>query len=851
MALKFRRGTTAQQSGSLAYGEPYVNTTLGTLLIGGPDGDIVLSSTGTGSTANFGAISGSGLDITGDANIHGDLTLGGKLTIGDATSDTINVVASISSSLIPSTTDVFDIGSSDKLYKTIYGSTISGSVLEIMSGSNPEIRLLNKFTDIEYHIQNGNAGHFQIHNGTTNALLFRFTSASVADGNQDASFYSNVYVSESLTAHKLYAESVVAVGFSGSLSGSVFGIGNVPEYSSSVESKIVALSGSSTTNSASVSTLSQSVYDTLYYPTTGLVSSISSSINQATASLSASFYDSIFGLNPNALSYSINLDLYGGFGNTGSFDELSGSIYRNIYGDGGMNVGLSGSIAYTQNMFSTSVAMDTAALYNSSSALTISASSAKMTNDTQDVSISNLNSYTSSLQAGIQMTGSTVSFLGDIIVYGTQSIINSTNLAVNDNLIYLNEGSTITNPDLGIVGNYNDGTYAHGGIFRDASDGGTWKVFEGYTLEPSGTIDTAGNGFALADFKADAITATSFNGTINSTNGVVSGSLQVIGILGSLNTYTGSNDTTNTTQNTRLTALEVETANLEAFTSSINTTIKSKLDADGVISSSVQLTTTFDARYLNTGGDGIVSSSAQIAFSGVTGTVSNAQLATSTISGKSLGTNLDTLTISTGLSGTSYNGSGAVTIANTGVLSITTNTGLSTNVSTTGNVTITNTGVTSVSAGTGVTLGATTGACSISIGQSVATNATPTFGNLTINGTITATGDITAYYTSDRRHKNNIQTIPNALSKVTKLNGVTWEWNDDVNEVTKSTPTTGLIAQEVQEVLPQVVVERENGYLGLDYSKMMGLLVEAIKEQQIKIDNLTVEVERLTKQKGL
>ena len=57
MALKFRRGTTAQQSGSLQFGEPFVNTTLGTLIIGGADGDIVLSTTGTGSTANFGAIS--------------------------------------------------------------------------------------------------------------------------------------------------------------------------------------------------------------------------------------------------------------------------------------------------------------------------------------------------------------------------------------------------------------------------------------------------------------------------------------------------------------------------------------------------------------------------------------------------------------------------------------------------------------------------------------------------------------------------------------------------------------------------------------------------------------------------
>jgi hypothetical protein len=135
-----------------------------------------------------------------------------------------------------------------------------------------------------------------------------------------------------------------------------------------------------------------------------------------------------------------------------------------------------------------------------------------------------------------------------------------------------------------------------------------------------------------------------------------------------------------------------------------------------------------------------------------------------------------------------------------------------------------------------------TGAVTVSIGQSVATTATPTFGNLTINGTITATNDITAFFTSDRRHKNNIQTIPNALDKVKQLNGVTWEWNDDVNEVTKSTPKTGLIAQEVQSVLPQVVIERENGFLALDYSKMMGLLVEAIKEQQIQIEDLKAQL---------
>jgi len=128
------------------------------------------------------------------------------------------------------------------------------------------------------------------------------------------------------------------------------------------------------------------------------------------------------------------------------------------------------------------------------------------------------------------------------------------------------------------------------------------------------------------------------------------------------------------------------------------------------------------------------------------------------------------------------------------------------------------------------------------INQNVGSGNSPTFTGLTVNGSITATGDIIAYYTSDKRHKNNIQPITNALSKVSKLNGVTWEWNSDVDAVIKQSPKTGLIAQEVEEVLPEVVKTRDDGFLALDYSKMMGLMVEAIKEQQAQIEELKLRL---------
>ena len=193
--------------------------------------------------------------------------------------------------------------------------------------------------------------------------------------------------------------------------------------------------------------------------------------------------------------------------------------------------------------------------------------------------VSNLHSYTSSLNNAIQLTGSTVSFLGNIVVYGTQSIINSTNLEVSDNMIYL-APSNPSDIDLGIVGHYNDGTYRHSGIFRDASDSGTWKVFKDLTAETSGTVDTAHASFALADFKAGVFTGTSFNGIVNSTNGVVSGSSQVIDILGSLNIYTGSVETRFTTlasltgsNGVRLSNLESTTASLNAWSSSLTSSL--------------------------------------------------------------------------------------------------------------------------------------------------------------------------------------------------------------------------------------------------------------------------------------
>ena len=127
----------------------------------------------------------------------------------------------------------------------------------------------------------------------------------------------------------------------------------------------------------------------------------------------------------------------------------------------------------------------------------------------------------------------------------------------------------------------------------------------------------------------------------------------------------------------------------------------------------------------------------------------------------------------------------------------------------------------------------------LSTPQNIDSTATPTFAGLTINGAITATGDITAYYTSDERLKENIQPIQNALSKVETISGNEYDWKEGFEEIhTKKGNDIGVIAQEIQKILPQAVIERDNGYLGVNYEKIIPLLIEAIKELSVKVNRL-------------
>ena len=117
---------------------------------------------------------------------------------------------------------------------------------------------------------------------------------------------------------------------------------------------------------------------------------------------------------------------------------------------------------------------------------------------------------------------------------------------------------------------------------------------------------------------------------------------------------------------------------------------------------------------------------------------------------------------------------------------------------------------------------------------------------------VRAEGDITAFYSSDITLKENIVEINNALDKINSMRGVYFDWTDEHIEsrggedgyfVRKH--DIGVIAQEVEEVLPEVVRDRKDGTKAVDYQKMVALLIEGMKEQQQQIDNLQQEVKNL------
>ena len=693
MGLKFRRGSTAQQSGSLAFGEPYVNTTLGTLVVGGATGDIVLSAGGTGSTGNFGAISGSGLDITGNANVAGNLTLGGKLTIGDNTSDTVNVIASLSSSLIPSSDSVFDLGSPSKQWRDLYLSSASLYIdgTQVLSSNTTELIFT---TDTGQSIKFNEVGTDNITLQTVDGDV-ELKSSGGGDILLDPtagliSVKGNVSMQDGTAKFLSSGGSKIVFGNDIELTGSIVATGNI-------------------TTSGTINGLTFS---------SGIVSSSAQTIANLPTGVVSGSAQTIANLPTGTVSGSSQIDIT----STTGFSTYSTSVDSRITTEKGRVDAILSAAAADKDSFAEIVTL---------------INSVDLTNDTAFASF-----YTASV--------------------GRLNNLETTSGSVNISVSNLNtfSSSALTRLAALEVETANLETFSSSALTRLSN-------LEGKDISITLTGDVTGTGtitdLANVSF-ATTIAADSVALGTDTTGNYVASLVAGTNITLSNNSGEGATPTIGLTNN--------------------STTIGSTAISLGSSATTIA---------------GLTS----VTSTGFTGALTgNASTAT-------------TLATARNINGVSFNGSADITVtAAAGTLS----------------------GATLASGVTASSLTSVGTLTSLTVSGATATGA------LTVTGAVTATGDITAFFTSDKRHKNNIQTIPNALEKVSKLNGVTWEWNDDVNEVTKSTPKTGLIAQEVQEVLPEVVKTRDDGFLALDYSKMMGLMVEAIKEQQIQIEELKAQI---------
>jgi len=405
---------------------------------------------------------------------------------------------------------------------------------------------------------------------------------------------------------------------------------------------------------------------------------------------------------------------------------------------------------------------------------------------------------------GTQTYSGSVYIANDLIVQGSSSIqyISASSVSIGTNIVQLNTANPsvrfagLTIIDSGSIGG--SGSFLYDSVQDEFifvhRGNGTNITSSHFVLGPE-TYDSLGNETYLTTNRlpkgtgkehlvdsniTDDGTTISLGSNVNITGSItISGNVDGVDVSvlnSNINSFSSS-------ALTRLSTLEVETANLETFTSSINTTIKTRLNAETVVSGSSQvdvMSTTNIARLATTGSNTF------------TGTIS---INSGTTGFLTLGASNSYGSISSGGSGATiyFNGAtrgGSTTAASNTIV-----------VATDGEFYITN------------------GAAN-STKFLIASN-----GNATLSGTFTENSSI--------RYKENVETIKYGLDKVLQMRGVTYDKKDNgVKEM-------GVIAEEIYEVLPEVVLKSEEGEIdSVSYGRITAVLIEAIKDLKKEIEEL-------------
>ena len=663
--LTLRRGTSTP---SLAQSELFFNTSTETLNVGGTSTITLVklgSNTGnitlTGNLSINGGISGSTLDITGNAKIDGNVLIGGNIVLGTGSNDTITVNAPFTGSLIPQEDGIDNIGSTSKRFKSLH--VVSASIDNIslpgsgiLSSSNENFTIFSQSVD-------SRLDNLQLDSQSQDSRLDSlesFTSSQASNNNDIIELFATASI------HEVRIDNLSSLTSSYATTGSnVFRGNQTISGSINVSGSTTILGGVSANIFMNPQTLTADVVvpdntNALLLGPVNIGGSVSLGISSSLLVLPEDF-TSFASTGSN--QFRGNQHITGSIIPEGSGSHDLGSLtnpFRDLYlssaslrlvKDGQIlselsanqsNLTISSSTTYFTRNVNVSGSV-TAQLFSGSFSGSFSGTlpsqdgrlnSLEQKSASVDISVSQLNQYTSSLKTAISVNGSNLTVNGDLMVLGTTTQIDSTQVNIGENIIELNYGGALTKGGFYVkdaTGNFTSGSMLWDSTIDRwiAGPSGSESVVllrGGDSIVSSSAQITSSLDIRYLEINGDNVFTgssqiiitdtsgfTTFSGSLKSTDDGQDSRLNNLqltsqshhnrisqlesdsgsqgGRISSLEGFTSSQQTLNGFYNSYTSSNNNRVNNLEGFTSSIDSTIKNKINLEGVVSSSSNTST--------------------------------------------------------------------------------------------------------------------------------------------------------------------------------------------------------------------------------------------------------------------
>ena len=652
--LTLRRGTTTP---SLEQSELFFNTSTNTLNVGVTGDTITLVKLGsnTGSISLIGNITGSNLYITNNVTIDGNIHIGGNITLGSGSDgDIVNVNAPLSGSIIPDTTNVFDLGASNKKYRNIFAVSASFDSI-LLPGSGILSSSTDNFTNFSQSVDS-RLDNLQLDSQSQDSRLDNIESftSSQASNNDDI---IDLFATASI--HEVRIDNLSSLTSSYATTGSnVFRGNQTISGSINVSGSTTILGGVNANIFMNPQTLTADVVvpdntNALLLGPVNIGGSISLGVSSSLLVLPEDF-TSFASTGSN--QFRGNQHITGSIIPEGSGSHDLGSLtnpFRDLYlssaslrlvKDGQIlselsanqsNLTVSSSTTYFTRNVNVSGSV-TAQLFSGSFSGSFSGTlpsqdgrlnSLEQKSASVDISVSQLNQYTSSLKTAISVNGSNLTVNGDLMVLGTTTQIDSTQVNIGENIIELNYGGALTKGGFYVkdaTGNFTSGSMLWDSTIDRWIAGPSGS--ESVVLLRGGDNIVSGSGqitssldFRYLEINGDNVISGSSQVEITNTSGFSTFSssldsrlnnLQLTsqsqdsrisqlesdsgsqgGRISNLEQFTSSQQTLNGFYNSYTSSNNNRVNNLESFTSSIDSTIKNKINLEGVVSSSSNTST--------------------------------------------------------------------------------------------------------------------------------------------------------------------------------------------------------------------------------------------------------------------